>query len=110
MRNISTFLLTVIILMAAVTATAQTVKGRVVDAENNSPLNNASVKVVGSGLGTTTDADGRFTITVAANGQLEISYVGYDTKRVSVNNQSDLLIQLVGASSMLTDVTITTGA
>ncbi len=110
MKNINRLYLTIIFLMASIAATAQTVRGRVVDAENNSPLNNASVKVVGSGLGTTTDADGRFSISVAANGQLEISYVGYDTKRVSVNNQSELLIQLISSSSMLTDVTITTGA
>lgn len=110
MRNISTLFLTVILLMVSVAATAQTVKGRVVDSDNNSPLNNASVKVVGSGLGTTTDADGRFSITVASNGELEISYVGYETKRVAVNNQAELLISLISSSGMLTDVTITTGA
>lgn len=110
MRKITTRLITAIFLMASIAATAQTVKGRVVDADNNNPLGNASVKVVGTGVGTTTDADGRFSINVASNGRLEVSYIGYETKIVPVNNQSDLLITLVSSSSTLGNVVVSTGA
>jgi iron complex outermembrane recepter protein len=110
MRNITALLITAIFLMASIAATAQTVTGRVVDAENNTPLSNASVKVVGTGAGTTTDADGHFSISAASNGKLEVSYIGYDTKIVPVNNQSNLLITLVSSSSVLTNVVISTGA
>src|ERR1700730_14341659 len=110
MRKITSGLITAIFLMAAIAATGQIVKGRVVDAANNAPLSGASVKVVGTGLGTSTDADGRFSINVASNGQLEISYVGYDPKIVPVNNKTELLITLISSSSVLSDVVVSTGA
>ena len=110
MRNITARLLTAIFLIASIAATAQTVKGRVVDADNNNPLSNATVKVVGKVVGTTTDADGRFSMNVASNDRLEVSYIGYETKIVPVNNQSDLLITLISSSSTLTNVVVSTGA
>ena len=101
---------TALFMMASLSANSQTVKGRVIDSENNIPLTGASVKVIGSGVGTTTDADGRFSISVASDGQLEISFIGYETQRVAVNNQSDLSVSLVSSSSILSDVIISTGA
>jgi len=109
MRKFSISLIIAIFLMASIAATGQTLKGRVVDAASNAPLSGASVRVVGSGIGVSTDAEGRFSITVSSIGQLEVSYVGYETKRVSVNDQADLLIQLTNSSSILSDVVITTG-
>ena len=110
MKNITTCLITAIFLMASVATSAQNVSGRVVDSDNNTPLSNASVKVVGTAIGRLTDADGRFTITVAPNGQLEVSYIGYEIRIVNVNNQTELLILLASSSSILSDVVVTTGA
>src|SRR2546423_6970004 len=110
MRKVTTRLMTAIFMMASIAATGQTVKGRVVDAASNAPLSGASVKVVGAGLGTSTDVDGRFSINVASNGQLEFSYVGYETRRVPVNNQTELSIALVSSSSTLADVVVSTGS
>lgn len=110
MRKKTIFLLTVICSMTCIIATAQTIRGRVVGSENNSPLSGASVQVIGTNVGTTTDDDGRFTISVAPDGQLEISYVGHETQKISVNNQQELLITLISLSSILSDVLISTGA
>jgi len=93
-------------LMASIASTGQTVRGRVVDIVTSAPLFGASVKVVGTSAGAITDTDGRFSITVAPNGQLDVSYVGYETKRVPVNNQTELLISLSNASSILSDVVV----
>src|SRR5215211_2235392 len=101
MRKIATCLLTAIFLMAFISAMAQTIKGRVVDSGNNTPLSGASVKVIGTSVGTTTDANGRFSINVVPDGQLEVSYIGYETKIVPVNNQTELLIPLISSSSVL---------
>ncbi|MGZ3937642.1 MAG: carboxypeptidase-like regulatory domain-containing protein [Flavisolibacter sp.] len=80
---------------------AQMVKGRVVEFYSNHPLSNASVKDVGTDIGTVTEADGRFSINAPSDGQLEISYVGYEAQRVAINNQTELLISLVNLSSSL---------
>ena len=110
MRNVIQRLMTALFLMASIASMGQTVRGRVVDAVTSSPLVGASVKVVGASSGTSTDADGRFSINVASTGQLDVSYIGYETKRVPVNNQTELLILLINSSSILSDVVISTGA
>jgi iron complex outermembrane receptor protein len=89
---------------------AQMVKGRVVEFYSNHPLSGASVKVVGTGTGTVTDADGRFSINAPSDAQLEISYVGYEAQRVAVNNQTELLISLVNLASSLQGLIVSTGA
>ena len=110
MRKPAICLLTAIFLMASIIVTAQTIKGRVVESEKNTPLSGASVRAIGTNVGTTTDADGRFSISVAQDGQLEVSYIGYETQKVSVNNQTELLISLISSSSILSDVIVSTGA
>jgi len=110
MKKVLTPLTIVIFLLISITSVGQTVRGRVIDAVTSAPLVGASVKVVGASGGASTDADGRFSINVASNGQLDVSYVGYETKRVPVNNQTELLILLNNVSSILSDVVISTGA
>ena len=61
----------------------KTVTGVVVD-ENGEPVIGATVKVVGdSKAGAITDLDGKFTIKVASNAKLKISYIGYLTQTVA---------------------------
>ncbi|MUP45251.1 TonB-dependent receptor [Gramella sp. BOM4] len=71
-------------LLASATIFAQgTVTGTVYDSEMNSPLPGATVLVSGTNTGTSTDFDGNFSIDVpASSGTLEISFVGYETKRL----------------------------
>jgi len=110
MRKPAICLLTAIFLMASIIATAQTIRGRVVESEKNTPLSGASVRAIGTNVGTSTDADGRFSISVSQDGQLEVSYIGYETQKVSVNNQTELLISLISSSSILSDVIVSTGS
>lgn len=76
--------------------------------ENNLPLLGASIIEKGTTNGTQTDFDGNFSLEVAdENAILVISYIGYGTKEVSVNNQIQLLAQLVPVKSSLDEVIIT---
>lgn len=55
--------------------------------EKNKPLPGASIKVKGTGKGTTTDHKGEFTLQqVDANAILVVSYLGYKTKEVPVKD------------------------
>lgn len=56
-----------------------TIAGEVVDAESGEPITEVNVVVVGTGLGTVTDAAGRYTIAGVRDGSYEVraSRIGY---------------------------------
>ena len=68
-------------LMISISAFAQiTVNGNVKDATGE-PVIGASVRVVGTTIGTTTDFDGNFTLSNVQQGaKLQVSYVGCQTQ------------------------------
>lgn len=81
------------------------IKGVVLD-ENGQPLPGASVVESGTANGTATDFDGNFTLEVDPESILEISYIGYATKFITVGDQTLLTIQLELASSSLQEVVL----
>lgn len=71
------------------------VKGTITDAQTNEPLIGASVAVAGTSTGVTTDIDGKFSIEVSAGDVLQISYTGYETQKITVDDPNATLnIQL----------------
>ncbi|MDE5785395.1 MAG: SusC/RagA family TonB-linked outer membrane protein, partial [Duncaniella sp.] len=64
----------------------------------------ASVLVQGETMGTATDFDGNYAIQAPADGVLTFSYVGYNTKEVSVNGQTVINVTLEENSVMLGEV------
>ena len=70
-----------------------TVSGTVTDT-NNEALPGANIVEKGTKNGTSTDFDGKFSLTVKDGAVLIISFAGYTTKEVSVNGQKDLNIVL----------------
>ncbi len=87
-------------------AMAQSViKGTVSD-EAGEPILGASVKVVGTNTGAATDLNGKFSVSAPSNGQLEISYVGFQTLKVKINGQSNLNLTLKEDAQMLNDVVV----
>ena len=66
---------------------SQSLTGRVFDAGSSASLSGASISYAGKG--TTTDANGRFSIACSKGGTLIISFVGYETNRITVNNCGD---------------------
>lgn len=67
-----------------------TVTGTMYDTSTGEPLPYASVMVKGQNLGVSTDDLGRFEIQVPGNGVLRLSYIGYETLEVPVNNRANL--------------------
>ena len=61
-----------------------TLKGTVLDGANSSPLPGANIIVEGTKNGTTTDFDGKFTISNIKTGDvITISYIGYKEKKIT---------------------------
>lgn len=83
-----------------------TVSGSVKDTEGV-PLPGASVVVYGTQKGTTTDFDGNFQLDeVPPDGQLEISYLGYVTKIIEVENNTSLDVVLAEDTNLLDEVVV----
>ncbi len=85
------------------------ISGKITDKDGN-PLNGASVKVKGTNRGTTTALDGVFVLKgIEGNAVLEISFVGYETTTVAVNNKTSIIASLNAATQSLQDVVVSKG-
>jgi hypothetical protein len=97
MKKNIVFLLCLIALSAfpSFVAAQKRVTGTVKD-NTGSPLSGVSVVVKNTTNGTTTNSEGRFSISAPVNSTLELSFTGYETKEIPVNNQStiDAILQL----------------
>ena len=82
-----------------------TVNGTVTD-ESGDPVIGATVRVQGTGVGTVSDMDGRFSVKASANATLEVSYVGYQTEVVRLNGQSNINVVLKEEDTSLSDVVV----
>lgn len=83
------------------------VSGTVVDDSNNETLIGASVLVLDTNVGTTTDFDGKFNIDAKAGDILEISYTGYSSQRVTVGTELVINVRLI--QGILVDEIVVTG-
>ncbi|HSI75871.1 MAG TPA: TonB-dependent receptor [Lunatimonas sp.] len=82
-----------------------TVTGVVRD-QNGQPIPGATVSVPGTNLGTATDMDGRYSITVPEGANLVFSFIGFDSQTVTLGNQQVLDITLVESVSSLQEVVV----
>lgn len=101
--------LTSILLIIATALTAQssgTITGRVVDSLTARPLAGVSIAFGNPAQETTTDGDGNFTLQVAPNEQLSFRYVGYQTKRITVNRDTALNIMMSQVDETLDEVVV----
>lgn len=83
---------------------SSTIRGTVVDA-NGIPVIGASVLVKGTSNGTITDIDGNFTLQ-NTSGTLVVSYIGYKTQEVSIQNQKVFNIVLKEDTEVLDEVVV----
>lgn len=101
--------LSVVFTLAALTAYGQTVKGRVTAAQDNSALPGVSVVLKGTSVGTTTDADGNYSISVGSsdNAVLSFSFIGFTTQEIPVGGRTVVDIVLVEDAMQLSEVVVT---
>lgn len=94
-------------MLGTVWSWAQTisVRGTVKDTMDD-PVIGASVVQKGTAVGTITDIDGNFTLSVPANANLTISYIGYVTQEVALNGRSSLVITLKDDTQTLDEVVV----
>ncbi|MCC8035723.1 MAG: carboxypeptidase-like regulatory domain-containing protein [Rikenellaceae bacterium] len=85
----------------------RTVTGRVVDSDGN-PVIGASVIVKGTLTGTSTGADGSFTIRIPdRDAVLVASFIGYNTEEIQIGERTNVTIRLADQSFEIDDVVVT---
>ena len=69
------------------------VKGTVIDADGSEPMIGVTVLVKGTTIGTVTDIDGNFSLTVPDKATLQLSYIGYKTIEVRAVPKMSIIME-----------------
>ena len=92
------------LLSIAASAQTLTVTGTVFD--KGEPMIGVSVVQLGSDNGTSTDADGKFSLTVPTGARLRFSFIGYTAQEIVVTSANPLTVTLEPDADILDDVVI----
>jgi len=93
-------------LFATTLLSAQSVLTGTVSESNGQTIPGANVLVQGTNNGTTTDFDGKFSISVSSGDVLTVSYLGFATQSITISNQTTLNVVLETSSSELDEVVV----
>lgn len=101
--------LSLAVFMTAFTAALyaqSTVSGTITD-ETGAALPGVSLLVKGTSTGTSTDNDGKYSLTAPADATLVISFIGYATQEVNVGSRSTIDVVLLPDVTALQEVVVT---
>ncbi|HAO49270.1 MAG TPA: SusC/RagA family TonB-linked outer membrane protein [Runella sp.] len=88
-------------------AVEQVLKGKVTDAEKGDGLPGVSILIKGTTKGTTTNANGEYSLPIPDNGAvLVFSFVGYEPQEMAIGNQTQLNIALKADIKALSEVVV----
>ncbi|MDQ0970005.1 TonB-linked SusC/RagA family outer membrane protein [Flavobacterium sp. W4I14] len=83
-----------------------TVKGKVIDGGDKTPLPGVTILIKGTQNGTQTDENGNYSISAPANATLVFNFVGYTALEQAVNNQTTLNVSLASSTQQLEQVVV----
>ncbi len=89
-----------------ITAQVQEINGKVTDEKDATPLPGVTVIAKGTSLGTVTDFDGNYTISVQSGSTLVFSYIGYSSREVLVTDQTVIDVALSEETTALDEVVV----
>lgn len=104
MKKLFLLLLTVFAIGMCASAQTRTVRGIVLDVDNEEPLPGVSVSA-GATAGTVTDAEGIFSIVVPAKAsKLTFSYVGFKSVEMAIPAKGEMIVKMTSAATQLNEV------
>ena len=108
MQTISNKILTFLLIILPLLTKAQgTLEGVVVDQLSGEPVPGATVGIKGTTQGAVTDFDGNFVIDNISQGAvLVVSYLGYLTQEITVNNYDNITINLLEDVGELDEIVV----
>jgi len=103
----STFLLTTGLIVAT-WAQERTVTGKIISAQDVSPLPGVNIFLKGTTTGTVTDIHGNYRLSLPdEGGSLVFSFIGYTTQEIGIGAQSVIDVQMVAEVTQLSELVIT---
>jgi TonB-linked SusC/RagA family outer membrane protein len=97
-----------LLLMSGLTfGQSKIIKG-IIGSDAEGVLPGTSIAIKGTNIGTVTNADGKFTINVPSGyNVLTVSSIGYVTTDVNIDNKTDLVMNLMPDTKVLSEVVVT---
>lgn len=110
MKTIYKKLLFLLLLLPFCAIAQNKIEGTVLDNVSGQPIPGVNVKIEGSTTGVSTDFDGKFQFAnVKPTDVLTITYMGYQTKSITVGSQKSLTVRLEEDSNQLKEVVVQVG-
>jgi TonB-linked SusC/RagA family outer membrane protein len=81
------------------------ITGTITDTDGE-PVIGASIAVKGTGVGTVSDINGKFSIQAGPSATLVVSFVGYKTQEIAVKNQTNISIILAINENLLEETVV----
>ncbi len=107
MKKLFLLLAAIVTIVMSASAQTRTYHGTVLSSADDEPLLGATVMPIGGGQGTSTDIDGRFTLSVPASvKEVKVSYVGMTPKTVALSENMKVILD---PSSQMLDQVVVTG-
>ncbi len=94
-------------LLPNLAALAQTITGRITASDDNQALPGVSIIIKGTTTGTSSLADGTYTLNAPPNATLTFSFIGYETQQIAVGSRSTIDVLLRADAQTLGEVVVT---
>ncbi|MBX2967635.1 MAG: TonB-dependent receptor [Cyclobacteriaceae bacterium] len=93
--------------VGSVLAQDRTVSGRVTSTEDGSALPGVNVVLKGTTIGTATDSDGRYSLSIpSSGGSLVFSFIGLQTQEIPIGDRNTVDISLALDATQLSEVVV----
>lgn len=106
MRRLTMLLVCMVLAASQLFAQNRTLTGKVTD-DKGIPIANASIVVKGTSTGTNTDAEGNFTLTLAAAARsIVVTSLNFAQQEISIAGKTSITVSLKPATASLDDVVV----
>ncbi|UOE49672.1 SusC/RagA family TonB-linked outer membrane protein [Mucilaginibacter sp. SMC90] len=85
----------------------RTITGTVTAKDDGQPIPGATVKIKGTTSGTQTGVNGKYSLSVPANATLSFSFIGYETRDVTLGASDKIDVVLSTSAKQLSEVVVT---
>ncbi|NSL90855.1 TonB-dependent receptor [Chitinophaga solisilvae] len=82
------------------------ITGKITNGNGGQPLPGVTISIKGTNRGTVSNADGGFTLTAPENSTLVVSFIGFTTQEIPVNNRQQIDIALTESVKQIDQVVV----
>ncbi|MCJ8209238.1 TonB-dependent receptor [Mucilaginibacter sp. RS28] len=105
-KKLLKMLLVLLLFSVHVMAQQKAITGKVISADDGLPLPGVSVRLKGTGMGTATDINGKYTINAAPGQVLTFSFIGSLTQEITVGTSNVINVKMGSDAKSLNEVVV----